>query len=64
MKIETRGSYINLHPLIIKLINAGKTVLKNDYVFDEVFNTFDKLNNCHELRKYNPRTSNMINRKN
>ena len=40
-------------------------MLKKDYGFDEVFNIFDEIdNNCHELRKYNPRISNMINRKN
>ena len=36
---------------------------KKDYGFDEVFNIFDEIdNNRHEL--HNPRTSNMINRKN
>ena len=63
--VKSRDSTINLHPLIIKLLNAGKTMLKKDYGFDEVFNIFDEIdNNCHELRKYNPRISNMINRKN
>ena len=63
--VKSRDSTINLHPLIIKLLNAGKTMLKKDYGFDEVFNIFDEIdNNCPELRKYNPRISNMINRKN
>ena len=63
--VKSRDGTINLHPLIIKLLNAGKTMLKKDYGFDEVFNIFDEIdNNCHELHKYNPRISNMINRKN
>ena len=50
---------------MIKVLNAGKRVLKKDYGFDEVFNIFNKIdNNHHELHKYNPRTSYMINRKN
>ena len=40
-------------------------VLKKHYGFDDVFNMFHGIdNNCHELHKYNHRTSNMINRKN
>ena len=62
--VKIRGSNINVHPLIIKLVNAGITVLKKDYRFNEVFNIFDEIDiNRHQFRKYNPRTSNMIYRK-
>ena len=65
MSVKSRDSNINLHSLIIKLIKAGKTVLKKDYGFDEVFNIFDEIdNNRYELYKYITWTSNMINRKN
>ena len=40
INVKIPGTNINLHPLIIKLINAGKTVLKK-YGFDESFNIFD-----------------------
>ena len=37
ISVKACGSNINLHPLItIKLINAGKAVLKKCYGFDEV----------------------------
>ena len=50
--------------MIIKSINAGKTVFKIDYAFDEAFNISDEIDdNHHELHKYNPRNSNMINRR-
>ena len=40
-------------------------MLKKNYVFDEVLNIFDEVdNNRHELHKYNARVSNLINRKN
>ena len=53
MSVKSRDSNINLHSLIIKLIKAGKTVLKKDYGFDEVFNIFDEIdNNRYELYKY------------
>ena len=64
ISLKTRGSNINLHPLI-RLLNAGKTVLKNDYGFDEVFNIFDKIDIIHhELNEYNLKTVNKINTKN
>ena len=53
MSVKSRDSNINLHSLIMKLIKAGKTVLKKDYGFDEVFNIFDEIdNNRYELYKY------------
>ena len=54
-----------MHPLILNLLNTGKTVLKKYYGFNEVFNIFDDIdNNHHKLHEYNPRTFNMIKRKN
>ena len=43
--IKKNGRNINLHPLIIKLPNAEKVVLKIDYGYDEAFNIFDKIDN-------------------
>ena len=31
INVKSHGSNVNLHPLIIKLLNAGKKVLKKDY---------------------------------
>ena len=63
--IRTRGNIISLQPLIIKLLNARKTVCKKDHGFDKVFNIFDEINDSrYKLQMYNPSTSNMINRKN
>ena len=42
ISVKSHGSNINLHPLIIKLLCSGKTVIKNDYGFDEVFNILMK----------------------
>ena len=42
ISIKSRGSNINLHPLIIKLLDAEKTVVKKEYGFDETFNIFMK----------------------
>ena len=33
LSVKSHGANINLHQLIIKLINAGKTVLIKDYGF-------------------------------
>ena len=39
-------------------------MLKIDYAFDEAFNISDEIDdNHHELYEYNPRNSNMINRR-
>ena len=63
--VKSHASNINLHPLIIKLITAEKTMIKKDYGFDEVFNIFDEIDNKrNKLRKYNPRTNNKITIKN
>ena len=58
-------SNTNLYPLIIKSINARKLMLKKDYGLDKIFNIFDEIDDSrYKLHMYNPRTSNMINRKN
>ena len=63
--VKTRSSNINLHPLIIKLINAWKSVFKVDYGFDEVLDIFHEIDIIHrEPNEYNPRTVNKINTKN
>ena len=65
INIKSHGNSINLYPLVIKLLNAGKSVIKKDYGFDKVFNIFHEIdNNCHKLHEYNPTTFNKINRKN
>lgn len=65
MVITTRGNSISLHPLMIKLLKARKTVLEKDFAFDKVFNNFYETDNSHnKLQMYNPKTTTMINRKN
>ena len=65
ISVKSHGSNINLHPLIIKLINAGKKVLKKDYGFDEACEIFDEIDkNFDKRNEHNPRSSNMIIRKN
>ena len=65
ISVKSYGSNINLHQQIIKLINAEKTVIKNDHGFDEVFNSSDEINiKRNKLCEYNPRTVNKINTKN
>ena len=44
--VKSWGSNINLHPLKTKLLNAEKTVIKNNR-FDEVSNIFDEIDNKH-----------------
>ena len=57
-------SNTNLYPLIIKSINARKLMLKKDYGLDKIF-IFDEIDDSrYKLHMYNPRTSNMLNRKN
>ena len=64
ISVKSDGGNINLHPLIIKLLNARKMVLKKNYRFHEVFNIFDELDINHNKRnEYKLRTSDMINRK-
>ena len=49
---------------MIKLLHAGKNVMKKKCGFCEVFNIFDEIdNNCNKLDGYNPRTLNKINTK-
>ena len=65
INVTIPGGNINPHPLIIKLLSTGKTVLKKDYGFDEIFIIFDETDkNCYELYMNNHGTSNMIDRKN
>ena len=42
---KSHSSNVNLHPRIIKFLNAGKTVVKKGYESDEVFNIFDEVDN-------------------
>ena len=44
---KSHDNNINWHPLIINLINTGKTMLKKDYRFDEAFNISGKIDNKH-----------------
>lgn len=47
INIKSHGENINLHIPIMKLLNAGKTMLKKDSEFDQVFNIFDEWDkNC------------------
>ena len=63
--IITLDSNTNLYSLIIKSINARKVMLKKDYGLDKIFNIFDEIDvSRYKHHMYNPRTSNMINRKN
>ena len=65
ISIKSHVTNINLNPLIIKLINKGKKVLKKGHGFDKAFNIFDEIdNNCYKLHVYNPSTFNMISWKN
>ena len=65
ISVESQGKDINLKPLIIKLLNAEKTVLIKEYGFDEAFNIFDEIDNKHnKLSEYNPRTPNKIDTEN
>ena len=51
--------------MIIKLLNTVEKVLKKDYGFDEVFNTFNGIDNKHnKLNEYNSRTPDKIDAKN
>lgn len=43
IKSISRDSDINFHPLILKLRNAEKAILKKDDEFDEVFNIFNNI---------------------
>ena len=41
ISVKSHGSNIYLHPLIMKLPNAEKGVLKKEYRFDEAYNISD-----------------------
>ena len=65
ISVKSRGNNINLHLLIIKLLNTEEMVLKKDYGFDEVFNIFNGIDNKHnKLNEYNSRTPNKTDAKN
>ena len=65
INFKCRGSKIILHPLIVKLVTAGKTMLKKEYGFGEVFDVFNELGIIrNKLHKYSPRTLNKITVKN
>ena len=54
ISVKSHGDYINLYPLIVKLLNRGKTMSKKDHGLDEVFEIFDEIdNNCHKLNEHN-----------
>ena len=61
--IRTGDNINSLQPLIIKLLNARKTVLEKLYGFHKEFNIFDDIDNSYKLQMHNPRTSTMIDRK-
>ena len=59
ISVKCHSSNINHYPLIIRLLNTGKTVRKKDYGFVKVFVIFDDTDiTCHELNEFNPRTIN------
>ena len=65
ISVKSCFSNINLYPLIIKLLDAEKTVLEKEYGFDEVFNIFYKIDNKgNKLNEYNSRAPNKIDTKN
>ena len=65
ISVKSHGSNINLHALIIKLINAEKALLKKGYAFVKVFDIFDEIDNkCNKLNEYNCRTPNKNDAKN
>ena len=41
ISFKSHSSNISLHPVVIKLLNARKTLCKKDYGFDKVFKIFD-----------------------
>lgn len=43
INFKSPAKNINLHILIIKLLDAGKTMFKKDYEFDQVFKIFDEV---------------------
>ena len=47
ISVKSCGLNINLHPQKINLLNTEKTVIKNYYGFDEVFNNSDEIHNKH-----------------
>ena len=64
LSVGSRGRKTDLHSLIIKLLNAEKAILKNDYGFYEAFNIFDKIDKCKKVYEYKPSSSNEISTKN
>ena len=42
ISLQSLSSNISLNPLLIKLLKTGKTGLKKDYEFDEVFDIFSQ----------------------
>ena len=63
ISVGSRGRKTNLHSPIIKLLNAEKAILKNDYGFYEAFNIFDKIDKCKKVYDYKPSSSNEISTK-
>ena len=56
ISVKSHGNNIDLHPLMINLLNAEKMVLEKDYRFDEGFNTFDETDNKpNKSSEYKPR---------
>ena len=64
ISVNNQGGNINLHTLIMKLLNAEETLLKKDHGFDEVFNILNEMDNKRNKRnEYKPITSNNITKK-
>ena len=65
--VKSHGNNINLHPVITKLLNAEKVMLKKNmnlmhfyafYIFDKIRDKYNKFN------EYRPKSDNNINKKN
>ena len=53
ISVKSHVKNINLHPLIIKFLNAEKTILQKDYRFGEAFNDFAGTDNkLDKLKKH------------
>ena len=56
ISVKSHGSNITLNLLIMKLLNAGKTLLKKYYGFDHACNIFVEIDNKrNKLCEYKPR---------
>ena len=59
VSVKSHGANINLHPLIIKSLNAEKAKLQKCYGFHEALSFFDEIDNKrNKLTEYKPRNCN------